>query len=271
MVGHTSKAKPAFAEAELAREARRIFRYLAERDARLTAVSTDWYALHHGARMERRVQKVAAAAVDRFFRNGWLSRSEPVGSFVLSDAGKGWLARAECADADPFQAQHQLLVPARVKDDRGIPQPVTVNQAEDPLGYLLYRRVVTREQYEAGERLRRDYTFSKIAPRLGMDFTAEVVSKSRNPSVVLPDLAIAAGQRFRAALRLLGPDLSDIAFDVCCALKGLEDVETTRDWPRRSAKVVLALALDRLATHYGLATTAPARGAMRSWTLEEGD
>lgn len=264
-------SRPSLSDGEVAREARRIFRYLAESNARLSAVSVDWFALHHGARMERRVQKVSANIVDRFLRNGWLTRGEQRGTYVLTDAGRGWLARAECTDGDPFQAQHQLRTVEIVKDAEGVARAVEVNQAEDPLGWLLHRRVVTRDQYEAGERLRRDYTLAQLAPRLGMDLSAPVVLKSRRPASMVPDVAIAAGQRFRAAMRALGPGLSDLAFDICCALKGLEDAEGVRGWPRRSAKVVLSLALDRLAAHYGLAMTAPSRGIVRSWSIDDGN
>ena len=64
--------------------------------------------------------------------------------------------------------------------------------------------------------------------------------------------------RFRAAMAAVGPGLADVLFDVCCHLSGLEEIEQARDWPRRSAKVVLDIALDRLAAHYGLRLTARA-------------
>jgi hypothetical protein len=257
-------------DSEVAREAKRIFRQMAQPNAHLAAVSADWYALHHGARMERRVQKVAAVVVDRFLRNGWLSRGATRETFVLSQAGIGWLARSESGEADPFLAQHQIRSVRRIDDPDGVKRDVVVNEAEDPLGVLLHRGFVTRVQYDAGEKLRRDYTVAKLAPRLGMDLSSPVVLKSRSPVSLVPDVAIAAGQRFRAGMRALGPGLSDVAFDICCDLKGLEDAERERDWPRRSAKVVLGLALDRLAEHYGIAVTAPARGVVRSWTSEEG-
>lgn len=40
--------------------------------------------------------------------------------------------------------------------------------------------------------------------------------------------------------------------DICCELKGLEEAEKSQCWPQRAGKVVLQLALTRLARHYGL-------------------
>jgi hypothetical protein len=68
-------------------------------------------------------------------------------------------------------------------------------------------------------------------------------------------------------MKAVGPGLSDLLFDVCCALKSMGDVETEKSWPRRSAKIVLGLALDRLADHYGLHAPAP-RARLRSWSAE---
>jgi len=69
-------------------------------------------------------------------------------------------------------------------------------------------------------------------------------------------------------MKAAGPTLSDLLFDVCCHLMGLEDAESGFGWPRRTGKIVLVIALDRLAAHYGLTVTGPARAPMRSWQAE---
>ena len=54
-------------------------------------------------------------------------------------------------------------------------------------------------------------------------------------------------------MEALGPGLSDVVFRVCCFLEGLETVEKRLGWSARSGKVVLKIALERLAAHYRIA------------------
>ena len=70
----------------------------------------------------------------------------------------------------------------------------------------------------------------------------------------LRDGQLRARERFRDAVSAVGPEFSSLLVDVCCYLKGLEEIERASGWPQRSAKVVLLLGLSALARHYGLAS-----------------
>ena len=61
---------------------------------------------------------------------------------------------------------------------------------------------------------------------------------------------LAARGRFDGALELAGPGLSDILWRVVCAGEGLPQAERELAWPVRSGKLVLKLALGRVASFY---------------------
>ncbi len=62
----------------------------------------------------------------------------------------------------------------------------------------------------------------------------------------------AARQRFDAAMTALGRDLNDIAWRVICSGEAMPVAEKALGWPVRSGRLVLRLALDRLADFYRL-------------------
>jgi hypothetical protein len=61
---------------------------------------------------------------------------------------------------------------------------------------------------------------------------------------------LAAKQRFDGAIAAAGTGLSDILWRVVCAGEALADAEKALAWPSRSGKLVLKLALDRVADFY---------------------
>jgi hypothetical protein len=188
------------------------------------------------------------------------------GRLVASAAGA---ARARRVGEDGFLSQHRELAAVTLQTERG-PERVGVNTAESPLDWLRRRRdrdgspLIDAAAYEAGERLRRDLTQAGLMP--GVTQRWDGLSTGRGGAggpAAATDSMIAARQRLRAALQAVGPDFADLLVDLCGFLKGLETLERDRGWPARAGKVVVRLALGRLADHYGLAREATGPGASR--------
>lgn len=136
---------------------------------------------------------------------------------------------------------------------RGAVRSVTVNSVESPLGWLLSRGMVSRRQFEAGEQLRSDWERSGLSPRVTMQWDAAPIGRQRGGSSSGPDLAAAqidARRRFDSAVEAAGPGLSDILWRVVCSGEGMREAETALGWPARAGKLVLSIALDRIAEHY---------------------
>lgn len=193
---------------------------------------------------------------------------------TLTSAGRTALRRA-AAPADAFQAQHRQTLASSV-EAAGVHTTVEINQAESPLALLMRRKdkqgrpFLSRAQFEAGERLRGDYTRGSIMPRLGANWEAGVSRGRRGAGSAgdLTDAALAARQRVDRAVTAVGPEVSGLLVDVCCFLKGLETVERERNWPARSAKIVLGTALAALARHYRPPSTLPRAHGMH-WGSED--
>ncbi len=132
---------------------------------------------------------------------------------------------------------------------------VDVDLEESPLAWLARRGMVTARQLDAGEQLRRDYEMASLGPRVTMRWDAGPgAPRRRGPHEPMDasSAQIAAKARFEAAIGAAGPGLSDILWRVACAGEGLSLAEKALGWPTRSAKLVLGLALDRVAAHYGM-------------------
>ena len=152
-------------------------------------------------------------------------------------------------DLDPRDREMSKTSRTRLRPARS----VTVNIAESPLGWLFARGHLTQRQYDAGERLRFDYERGQLSQRVTMAWDAAPVSRGRGGSAVAPDLGgsqLDARARFAAAIERAGPGLADILWRIVCGGEGMRDAETALGWPARAGKLVLTLALDRVADHY---------------------
>lgn len=176
----------------------------------------------------------------------------------------GWLKRARL-DRDAFAAQHRVTATA--------PDGTEINLEESPLARLAAgiggeAGYLERHQVEAGERVRRLVERARLQPRLTMSYTAaHTAGTSQRGAGDISDLAADVRRALDDLYRVLPRDCAGVVLDVCGLLKGLQEVERERGWPRRSAKLVLRIGLEHLALHYGLSAVAQgrAKGRVRGW------
>lgn len=127
---------------------------------------------------------------------------------------------------------------------------VTVNLAESPLTWLHSRGHLSDAQLAAGECLRRDFERSQLAPGVTMRWDAVRIASTGDRGLNPTERQLAARQRFDGALSVAGKDLADILWRVVCAGETLPLAERALAWPLRSGKLVLRIALDRIAGFY---------------------
>jgi len=220
--------------------------------------------------------RIPAAKARQMLADGLLVET-PTG-LAASEAAKAWLSRRTGGDA-AFRRQHGELGGAGAIQEAGA--GAMLDRDESPVATLARRTdkdgapLLAPHAVAGAERLRRDFEIAGLQPRVTSNWSASIASGRRGDrggAADLTDMALGARRRFEAAMRSVGPELSGILIDVCCFLKGLETVERERRWPARSAKLVLRIALDALARHYGLMATASGRAGsdgVRHWGAED--
>jgi hypothetical protein len=180
---------------------------------------------------------------------------------------------------DDFRGRHLALAQQQIETEFGRVS-VTVDEGESSLAWLTRRRgrdgraLVAPHQLQAGERLRIEFTRAHLMPRTTSSWESAISSGRRrgggDQAASVTEVMVTARQRVHGALDAVGPEFAGLLLDVCCFLKRLEEIERERAWPARSAKVVLQLALERLARHYGYAgeTRGRARSRVQTWLTD---
>lgn len=152
----------------------------------------------------------------------------------------------------------QILAECSISGDQTAPngkptRSVTVNLAESPLAWLGARKLISARQLAAGEMLRQDYERAALAQQITMAWdtppSAKVARGSQSHGATT--LAqIDAKTRFDGAITSAGAGLADILWRIVCAGEAVPTAEKALGWPTRSGRLVLLLALDRVADYY---------------------
>ncbi len=216
----------------------------------------------------QRTLKCPRSSLEEMARSGWIRRDHRAGQAVVSvtDDGRSHLARHR--KGGDFSGQHRDM-------GAGGQDGAAVNFSESPLTRLARNRggkaIIDTAQLAAGERLRSDFEHAHLRQRVTASWDATHMAGNNNgraDNTPMADRVVDARKRYHAAIDAVGPELSGVLVDVCCFLKGLEQVEMERQWPRRSAKLMLSAALNALDRHYNPPARV-GRGASRHWGADD--
>lgn len=258
----------------LNREAKRVLRRLCESEASLVVGQgmPQAIVLRETGETPTRTATVPRTVAQAFVLKDWVAcyKAGRVTRYRITDAGRAALkrllgdtlaarqeARGMAESPSPFLTQH-MDMGQRVETTAGSEEVLRVNLAESPLGGLARKKdrdgkpFLSMDLVVAGERLREDFERAQMGPRVGQNWERFLTPGARgqmaagSPASGPED----ARERVSQALRALGPGLADVALRVCCFLEGLETAEKRMGWAARSGKIVLRIALQRLAVHY---------------------
>ncbi|MEO0391474.1 MAG: DUF6456 domain-containing protein [Pseudomonadota bacterium] len=236
--------------------AARILRRLAETGA-ILAVAADMdkaVVVREGPAGQQRTAVVDRAVAEALALKGWIATDAAgrITRYQITAAGR--TALRDMRPEAGFSERPAAFAGAEPEEEgrrRG-----RYGLAESPLSALARRRekdgtpFLNGGQVGAGERLREDFELSNMGPNATQNWDQFV--RGAAPATGAPDESAPGKARGRvaAALTELGPGLAEIALRCCCHLEGLETAEKSLGWSARSGKIVLRIALTRLARHY---------------------
>ncbi len=263
---------------ELRREAKIILGRLVRKKGRLVLRSVGWALMSPKDAARHTLISVPEEIVQAMISKGWIE-ADGKGGWKATAMGQAWLEGRPVHRSVRDMARKTR----EVVDSDGISRRVKVTD-ESPLDWLARRKdrdgrpYLSHDEIMAGERLRRDYEMGMLGVKVTSSWDPAMTCSSgrRNgggaghEGLNLSERALAARERVHAALAHVGPGLDEILLEVCCLSRGLEAAERRLGWPRRSARLVLRMALSRLAEHYGYTKRAERRGRqLLSWGLPD--
>lgn len=175
-----------------------------------------------------------------------------------------WLRRVQ-EEADHFATQHRTLMRGADGVARNLDADAILKLSRGGKGapYL------APHQIDAAGRVCKWAEQARLTRRVTMSYTPLTASggKSGKGGADVSDMAADARKKLQTLHARLPRDCADALLDVCVYDKSLGEIERSRQWPKRSAKLVLRIGLDLLACELGLSPQAlgPSHVRQRGW------
>jgi len=259
----------------IARESLRVLRALLEPDTLLViADGVDDAVVVHNSGDGRPVRRailtrdVAEALALKEFIAGTVAGR--IARYTITPQGRGEVrrlmaetesrraaARSQADDTDMIDAGEAFL-----SADTGRRSRKRSAGAESPLSVLARRKRgaggawLTPELVAAGMRFRETWEIAQLGGELTRDWNKLVAGRvsaggrHANAAGKGATRRLEAEEGLSAAIRALGPDMAETVIMAVCQEQGMEDIENRLEYPARSGKIVLRIALNTLARHY---------------------
>ena len=261
-------------EKELEREIRIILQTMLKRAHFIKKLPFDEVALYNEqAGQAVFVKKLPLNLVEFMKQHGWLKFID--GVYRHTAAGQAWLSEfIYFVDLDAEQgAKTELL---RRKTPNAMPRPadrsglsamagLQADQDYAPLLKLYNRQRNIAHKYlnethlRAGQKLFDQFVKANLRPNVTMNWeNLQSVKQNHHMGLVqdgYSETTYIARRELYESLAHVGQEFAAILVEVCLFGNGLEATEKAMNWPARSAKLLLTMALDRLAEHYQLMPT----------------
>ncbi len=217
-----------------------------------------------GGRDIRGGSSLAVSEVEKLISSGVLVLKDD--KCFASDVAATWLRR-QLSGGTGFGEQHRQME----KTGEGL----CLNLRESALRILATKNkgkpaFLMPHHLAAANRIHTLVLRAQMIQRTTMSYDPGRVGGKKSGSSVTFDMADSAVDAKKQLFNLLGmlpADCADVIMDVCGFQKGLQLIETERQWPRRSAKLILRIGLEQLAVQFGLSNVATGTKSTgsRSW------
>ncbi|PCI88987.1 MAG: hypothetical protein COB24_00475 [Hyphomicrobiales bacterium] len=256
---------------ELEREARIILQTMLKRRHFIKKLPYDEMALYdEQTEPARFVRKLPFMLIDFMQENEWLKFKD--NAYHHTEAGQIWLEDfIYFVDLDQGNTSKRQTNKTINRNNQ--PRPMGLNDFTSianqdasadhaPLLKLYNRQRNIAYKYlseihlQAGQRLFELFVKANLRPNVTMNWeNLQSVKQSHHTGVKdmsFSEATYIARRELHESLSQVGQDFSAILVEICLFGNGLEATEKALNWPARSAKLLLTMALDRLATHYQL-------------------
>lgn len=213
------------------------------------------------------VKKLPEIIVEHMHKNKWLKLADKI--YLHTDKGQNWLAEfiyfLDLTGKPDPQTRSEPL-------DNVLKQGISLNRTAKVLAkndddYAPILKLYNRQRHmqhkylndihvQAGQRLFENFVSSNLQPNVTMNW--EKLSSAPQPHYTgakdagFGERLYIARKQLYEALKHVGEDFAVILVEVCLFGNGLEASEKSLGWPARSGKLLLTMALDKLAEYFKL-------------------